>query len=274
MKDHSNYHDIEPGRNPGYLKPDALERLTEFAAPLKRHIEKVLKIEEGDRLLDVGCGVGADTLCLARIVGGGGFVVGVDYDEDLVAKAQVRAAGMGLSARVGYVKADAASIPFANDCFDACRCERLFQHIPSSVCALSEMVRVTKKGGRIVIADTDWGTLSIDTAEVEIERQVVRSLAGIFLDGYAGRKLFGQMKAQQLQNITIDIWPIVWTDYREFRATSLSIDNIERKIIDCGNVSARDLGLFLESLEEAQQRSAFFASGSVIIVCGCKPVVG
>lgn len=262
---------LDPNHNPGYLRHEALDHLAKFAVPLKSRIDKRLKIGVGDRVLDVGCGTGLDALLLARVVGDGGIVIGIDYDEELVASARLRAANTEESGRVGYLRADAGSIPFADGAFDACRCERLFQHCPDGARILSEMVRVTKNGGRIVVADTDWGTLSIDTPHVEIERRVVRSLAGVFLDGYAGRKLFGRMKEHRLEKIAIDVWTVIWKDFHEFRTTSLAVEDIERKIVHQGLVSASELNLFWESLEQAHQRGAFFASGSVVIVVGSKP---
>jgi hypothetical protein len=59
------------------------------------------------------------------------------------------------------------------------------------------MARVTKPGGWVVVWDADWGTLSINTPEVELERRLVRVHAERELNnGYAGRQLYELFKRQ------------------------------------------------------------------------------
>ncbi len=48
---------------------------------------------------------------------------------------------------------------------------RLFQHLSRPEPALREMVRVTRRGGRVAVLDTDWGTRSIDALDVALERR-------------------------------------------------------------------------------------------------------
>jgi hypothetical protein len=63
--------------------------------------------------------------------------------------------------------------------------------------ALAEMVRVTRRGGWIVAVDTDWGSLSIDHPEIDIERRLARVLPEKAVpDGYAGRQLFRWFRRQ------------------------------------------------------------------------------
>jgi ubiquinone/menaquinone biosynthesis C-methylase UbiE len=87
------------------------------------------------------------------------------------------------------------SLPFETDYFDSCRSERLFQHLSNPAQALSEMTRVTKSGGWVVVLDTDWGSLSTNSDETDIERRLARFMAESFLqNGYSGRKLYRLFK--------------------------------------------------------------------------------
>ena len=49
------------------------------------------------------------------------------------------------------------------------------------------MIRVTAPGGWLVVADTDWSSLSVDTPEIDIERRVAGCMAGLVKNGFAGR---------------------------------------------------------------------------------------
>ena len=96
------------------------------------------------------------------------------------------------------------SLPFETDYFDSCRSERLFQHLSNPAQALSEMTRVTKSGGWVVVLDTDWGSLSTDSDETDIERRQARFLAESSLhNGYSGRKLYRLFKQQNLVDISL-----------------------------------------------------------------------
>jgi hypothetical protein len=144
----------------------------------------------------------------------------------------------------------------------------VLQHALDAPAIMREIVRLTKPRGRVVVADTDWATLSIDTPEVALERAFVRFIGESLCNGYAGRQLWRLFNDEGLTDIGIEIWPIVWTDYSIFCATSLSLPDLDRRAVQAGALSAKALARFRESLLEADRRGAFFASGSVVVVHG------
>src|SRR3954465_7854832 len=97
-----------------------------FFAECKRRSYDLLGASSGLRVLDVGCGLGNDAEALAGLVAPGGAVVGVDGSRAMIEAARGRRGGVeGLSFEV----ADAAALPFGDGCFDACRVDRVLQHI-------------------------------------------------------------------------------------------------------------------------------------------------
>src|SRR5690348_8900440 len=72
---------------------------------LYRGILALLDLQEGDAILDVGCGLGGAALALAQFIGTAGRVVGVDNSVAMIAQAQARAAGYRLP--LSYTVADA-----------------------------------------------------------------------------------------------------------------------------------------------------------------------
>lgn len=116
----------------------------------KRASFALLDIKPGDRVLDVGCGVGEDAVELAQLVGPAGRVVGIDSSQALIERARGATSPPG---NVEFVVADAVSLSFADESFDRCRCDRTLQHVPTPDLALAEMARVTRVGGVVVISE-------------------------------------------------------------------------------------------------------------------------
>lgn len=262
---------ITPRENPGYLKSHTLKTLARVTDRLKQHMIDILNIRVGSWVIDVGCGPGIDAVAMAGLVGEGGGVVGVDYDANMVKKAAASTVGTGFESVIHLFKADATALPFQSGRFDACRCERVLQHMPNPNCVIGEMLRIIKSGGRIAIADTDWGTLSIDTSEVDLERRLARFRAAMYYNGYAGRQLFRLLRQHRTTEVSVKVYPIVWTDYEAFRATSFALNNFEELAVESGAVDKKELQRFIASLEEAHEKGVFFASGCLVLVAGSKP---
>ena len=255
----------------GYVDTTYLDTVQRLMNDYKRLTYDQMHIKPGHSILDVGCGPGTDTIPLAREVNPSGQVIGVDYDAKMIAEAEQRAQEAGVDAWVIHKCADAIELPFESGYFDACRCERLFQHLHDPVKALYEMVRVTKSGGWIVALDSDWGSLSIDTSEIESERCYVRFFADNMVNnGYSGRQLYRLFKHQGLVDISIQMCGVPFTDYVFIRQI-LILDRTEHDAIASGAIAHQELNRLHTCWEQANAEGDFFASMSKILVSGCKP---
>jgi ubiquinone/menaquinone biosynthesis C-methylase UbiE len=229
-----------------------------------------MQIKTGDKVLDVGCGPGIDTIPLAHLVGSTGEVHGVDFDRTMVAEADQRAQEAGLLAWVKHKQADATSLPFESDYFDSCRSERLFQHLLDPALALSEMKRVTKPDGWIVVLDTDWGSTSTDTDEIDLERRMTRFYTEHMCNnGYAGRQLYRLFKKHGLQDVTYEVFPIVITSYLIQRQV-VGMNQLEDEALAQGVVTEDELRRILENYERADADGVFFCYGIQILLAGRK----
>ena len=131
----------------GYVDPKYLHIIGNQPNHIKQRSYAFMQIQLDHKVLDLGCGPGTDMIPLAPLVGVNGQVIGADYDEAMIAEAKQRAEQAGVNTWVIHKLADAMSLPFETDYFDSCRRERLFQYLPNSAQALSEMTRVTNPGG-------------------------------------------------------------------------------------------------------------------------------
>src|SRR5215467_11579516 len=122
----------------GYMGDTSyLETAARFLREEKQLTYTAMHIQPGQRVLDVGCGPGVDTVALAGFVGASGSVDGVDADPAMVAEAEQRALAAGVHDRVHHHVADALALPFEANTFDAVRAERLFQHLGDPGAALA-----------------------------------------------------------------------------------------------------------------------------------------
>jgi ubiquinone/menaquinone biosynthesis C-methylase UbiE len=118
-----------------------------------REIVALAGVQPGDTVLDVGCSGGYLARKLAAAAGPSGHVAGVDPSAAAVGYAQRRASGSTMTFTVGV--AQHLNLPDAS--FDAVTCTLALHHVPARqrAAALAEMYRVTKPGGRLLVADFD-----------------------------------------------------------------------------------------------------------------------
>jgi SAM-dependent methyltransferase len=118
------------------------ERHADLSARLRRLLAPLAGTE---RALDVGCGTGALAYALAPLVG---EVVGVDESDEYVAAARDHAPP-GATFLVG----NAQSLDFPYGDFDLVGCLRVLHHVRRPELVVSELARVTRPGGRILLVD-------------------------------------------------------------------------------------------------------------------------
>lgn len=249
-----------------------LEEVGRFIELVKRRTYSLMHIQAGHQVLDVGCGPGIDTIALAERVGPTGWVYGIDADDTMIAEAERRAKLAQLSERVSHKRADSKALPFETNFFDSCRSERLFQHLLQPELTLEEMVRVTRPGRWVVVLDTDWGTLSVDTPEIDVERRLVRFLADQYLaNGFSGRQLYRLCRQQPLVNISYEVFPLTNTRYG-FARIAAQLEEVERMAVATGVINTDELERWRASLESADSAGVFFASVSMVLVAGQKVI--
>jgi SAM-dependent methyltransferase len=116
------------------------------AEELGAHVRRLLGPFRGDELaLDSGCGTGAFAAALAPNVG---KVVGADTNAEYLDAARE----LGIE-NAEFVEGDATKLPFEYGRFDISGCLRVLHHVRRPELAVSELARVTRPGGRILIAD-------------------------------------------------------------------------------------------------------------------------
>ena len=117
-----------------------------------RRIAALAGVQPGDAVLDVGCSGGYLARKLAAAAGPGGRVIGVDPSQAAISHARRRALPT-----MSFTAGTAQDLPLLDASFDVVTCTLAMHHVPARrrQDALAEMYRVTRPGGRLLIADFD-----------------------------------------------------------------------------------------------------------------------
>lgn len=134
-----------------WSSPDDPSTVREATDKLTDIMIERLGVVPGQRVLDLGCGLGAPAIRLAKATGVS--VVGVATSPRLVAQARDAAAAAGLGDRVSFDVADAAELPFPDASFDAVLAIESIVHMPDLRRAFGQVARVLRVGGRVVLTD-------------------------------------------------------------------------------------------------------------------------
>lgn len=110
------------------------------------------ELRVGERVVDVGCGAGIDSLIAAKKVGPDGRVIGVDMTPAMLEKARQAANETGLS-NVEFCEGYAEALPVDDGWADVIISNGVLNLMPDKAAALEEMSRVLKPGGRLQIGD-------------------------------------------------------------------------------------------------------------------------
>jgi len=132
----------------------------ERSAALRSRVQKILAPLDGsERVLDSGCGAGAFAFAIAPLVRS---VIGIDLSAGLIA------AGRELApANCELMVGDATALPFEYGSFDIVGCMRVLHHAHRPELIVSELARVTRPGGRILLVDQIGSVDPVVSAETD-----------------------------------------------------------------------------------------------------------
>ena len=109
-------------------------------------------INEGDQVLDVGCGAGVDSLLAGIMVGPSGSAVGVDIVPEMIDRAEQNLKMVDID-NVSFQRATGENIPCPDNSFNVVISNGVINLIPDKESVMSEIMRVLKPGGRLMMAD-------------------------------------------------------------------------------------------------------------------------
>ncbi|MBN1574845.1 MAG: methyltransferase domain-containing protein [Deltaproteobacteria bacterium] len=187
----------------GYSERET-ERLYDQAGSVKDLIHYDSLFPKGSLILEVGCGVGAQTVTLAAQNPDSNFV-SIDIAEDSLKKAGALIEREGIK-NVEFKIADIFSLPFDNDSFDHVFICYVLEHLEDPVGAVSKILDVVKPGGTVTAIEGDHGSCYFhpETPEaVKAWRCLIEAQSRISGDSLIGRRLYPLLTEGGLKNVSV-----------------------------------------------------------------------
>lgn len=230
-------------------------------AAYKQRIADLLRPRRGGRYLEIGVGTGDDALALE--VAHGVHVVGVDTSRTMLDEAQRR----GLH---DVRSADAHALPCEDASFDGAWADRVLQHLEEPATALRELVRVTKVGGRIVVADPDYDTQVVDVPDQDLARRVLRWRADYGQKhGTIAHRSGGILASIGCTDVVVEAAPIVVRN-------AAALDNVlglrdwAGFAHEEGLVTADEVESWQGQLDEASEAGRFLYAFTIFVTSGTR----
>ncbi|MFH9352573.1 methyltransferase domain-containing protein [Kitasatospora sp. NPDC017646] len=198
-----------PGPRPapyvhGYSDTEA-QRLGDQADTLAELLHAGTAYPAGSRVLEAGCGVGAQTAHLLA-ASPGVLLTAADVSAESVARARARIAAVAPTARVVWHHGDLHRLPFPDGAFDHVFLCFVLEHLPDPTAGLAALRRVLRPGGTITVIEGDHGSAFFHPETPAARRTVdhlVRLQADAGGDALLGRRLYPLLTAAGFADVTV-----------------------------------------------------------------------
>ena len=218
-------------------------------------VRATLGAAPGERVLDVGCGPGFYCAELLEDVGSSGAVVGVDGSAAMLALAARRCAGHD---NVELHEADATALPVDDASFDAVLSVQVQEYVRDVTAGLGELHRALRPGGRALVFDIDWATLSIHSEDEARCDRVLRAWDDHLAHRSLPRTLATRLRAAGFEDVRMAAHPFVTIAFDTDSYGAALVPFIAAFVPGHGDVSEEEAQAWLAEQRELGERGEFY----------------
>jgi SAM-dependent methyltransferase len=243
-----------------------VQRLQDQARTLIELLHADTAYEAGAKVLEAGCGVGAQTITLATRSPGAHFM-SIDHSAPSLARARDAVAALGLS-NVSLQQADIFDLPFAQLSFDHVFVCFVLEHLARPFYALCALKRMLKPGGTITMIEGDHGSAYFHP-DSDYARSAIRCLAALQAraggDAMIGRRLFPLLvdagfacPCVSPRLVYVDASKPALVDGFTRKTFTAMIEGIRREAIEAGLLSRADFDRAIADLNRTAEPDGVF----------------
>ncbi len=237
------------------------------AREVNQKLCQVMAAKAGERLLEVGSGSGVLCRMLAAYVLPAGCVTGVDISPEMTAEAWKYALAEGIQTGIAFETSPAETLPYPDASFDGALAARILLHVADPEAVIREMTRVVKPGGRVLVMDWDFETVTVDHPNRDLTRRILHwrndQHGG---NNWSGRQLWRRMHAAGIQNLSVH--PCVAVANSEAEGLTQSLWRAAQVACEGGAISQAEHETWAQVLKERIHTGTFFASIVYFILQG------
>jgi arsenite methyltransferase len=231
-------------------------------------VSEAVAARPGDRVLDIGCGPGFYVRELLEQVGPDGAVVGIDGSASMLALAAQRSEG---STNVEFHEADATALPIADASFDAALSVQVLEYVGDIRTALTEIHRALVPGGRVVIWDVDWSTISMRTAEPERMRRMLDAWDEHLTHVSLPRTLTAELRKAGFDDVAMHGYAFATNELSADTYGGFLVPFLERFVTDREAVAGDEARAWADEQRELAARGEFYFSVTQFRFSGTRP---
>lgn len=263
MTRHREIHDPW-GRVDEQPDPGPMARLVEDRAAhpdqveMRKRVLDWVGLSPGMAVLDVGCGTGVWSRDAVGRVGAAGRVRGVDPSRSLIEEARRLARERSAPPNVGFEVADGTALPFPDGSWDLVLAATVLGHVEDPARVIGELVRVTRRGGRVAIFDQDLETFVVNHSDRGLTRRIFHIVCDRReSEGWIGRRVLGLMRRAGLGGARC--LPLAWvdTDYGPYMRQALK--GRAAFAVEHGAISDAEAKAWLDELDARARDGTFFS---------------
>ena len=208
----------------------------------------------GARIVDVGCGPGFYVAELLERVGRSGFVVGVDRSPQMLELAKNRAR----SENVDFREGDATALPVRDEDFDAALSVQVLEYVADVDAALAELHRALRPGGRVVIWDVDWTTVSWRSSDPERMQRVLRIWDRHLAHPALPHTLGSRLRRAGFRNVATEGHAFVAEELSPDAYVGAALPIIEQFVAGAGALAADEVAAWADEQRQLSESGDFF----------------
>lgn len=240
---------------------------TEDIKEMQRQYRVWFDPKPGETILDVGCGTGVNAHAIGKLVGASGKVIGIDNSSAMLEVARSKAA----RDNVAYRELAVEDMDYPEATFDGIVCTQLLGYLADPVSVIRSLLRVTRPGGRVFVAETDWDTLAYNIPDKELQRKVTLSFTDHHGDGWVGRRLDTMCRQAGATEIELHPYVIHNAEYSIRKYGGPLSYVIRDYLLRSKKCSEEEVTRWLQLLSDAYDEKSYFFSLSRFICILRKP---